>query len=195
PSDFTDEAMQGSGIFCFASIFVFPLLGVPEMAEIFRRAKENGMIVCADTTMPKRGETLRDLAPALQYVDYLLPNLAEARAITGLSDPHEIVHAFRDAGVSSVVLKCGAKGCLLCNANEEVEVAGYPAQCIDTTGAGDNFAAGFLCAMLDGKNDLECARYANAVASISVEHVGANAGVTDRILADERYRQLLEQQL
>lgn len=191
-SDFTQSAMQGSGIFCFASIFVFPLLGVPEMTEIFRRAKENGMTVCADTTMPKNGETLADLKPALNYVDYLFPNLAEARAVTGLSEPEELAQAFFDAGVGTVVLKCGKDGCLLKNAQQTVRVPGYPAQCIDTTGAGDNFVAGFLCAMLDGRHDVECARYANAAASVCVEHVGANTGIRDRTLPDARYVQLLE---
>lgn len=191
-SDFTPEAMQGGRIFCFASIFVFPLLGVPEMAEIFRRAGRNGMIVCADTTMPKNHETLEELAPALQYVDYLFPNLAEARAVTGLTDPHEITQAFCDAGVKTVVLKCGRDGCLLRNAEGEITVPGYPARCIDTTGAGDNFVAGFLCAKLDGKSDIECARYANAVASVCVESVGASTGVRSRALPDERYAKLLE---
>lgn len=192
-SDFTTEAMRGGNIFCFASIFVFPLLGVQEMTEIFRQAHENGMIVCADTTMPKHGEMLEELAPMWQYVDYLFPNLEEARAITGKIEPLEMAQAFYHAGVKHVVLKCGKDGCLLYHAAGAERIPGYPAKCVDTTGAGDNFVAGFLCAMLDGKDDLECARYANAVASVCVEQVGANTAVQSRALPDARYAQLFLQ--
>ena len=90
------------------------------------------------------------------------------------------------------MLKCGRDGCLLRNAEGEITVPGYPARGIDTTGAGDNFVAGFLCAKLDGKSDIECARYANAVASVCVESVGASTGVRSRALSDERYAKLLE---
>ena len=50
-------------------------------------------------------------------------------------------------------------------------------RCIDTTGAGDNFAAGFFAALLDGRSFADCARFANAAAAVSVEAVGASTGV------------------
>ena len=45
--------------------------------------------------------------------------------------------------------------------------------CVDTTGAGDNFAAAFLFDRAAGRKEEDCARFANAVASICVEHLGA----------------------
>ncbi len=57
----------------------------------------------------------------------------------------------------------------------------------DTIGAGDNFAAGFIRAVLDGRSVKECGEYANAVASLSVEGVGATSGVRSREQVKERY--------
>jgi sugar/nucleoside kinase (ribokinase family) len=44
---------------------------------------------------------------------------------------------------------------------------------VDTTGAGDNFVAGFLFARANGRSYSDCARFANAIASLCVEHIGA----------------------
>ncbi|MFA7196903.1 MAG: PfkB family carbohydrate kinase, partial [Anaerovoracaceae bacterium] len=59
-------------------------------------------------------------------------------------------------------------------------IPGYAVEdAIDTTGAGDNFAAGFIAALMEGKAPEDCARFANAVAACSVRYVGAS-GLTGR---------------
>lgn len=51
-------------IVCFASIFVFPEIGPVELKDIFRIAKRQGKIVCADMTKRKKNETIKDMADA-----------------------------------------------------------------------------------------------------------------------------------
>lgn len=178
--DILPDALDGAKIFCFASIFVFPRIGPAELEQLFRRVHKRGLVVCADMTLPKHGETLADLAPALRYLDYLFANLAEAQQITGLTSPSAIADALLNTGISHVIIKLGAKGCLIADQTGQQYIpACSGTNCIDTTGAGDNFAAGFLSALLDGRRFEDCARYANACASISVESVGAVTGVTD----------------
>ena len=65
-------------------------------------------------------------------------------------------------------------------------------QCVDTTGAGDNFASGFICGLLEGKGLKECAQFANCTASVSVECVGATTGVQDRKQVEARYQEYLK---
>lgn len=177
--DITPEALDGAKIFCFASIFVFPLIGPDELEQLFRSVRGRGLITCADMTLPKHGETLADLAPALRYLDYFFANLAEAQQITGMTSPSAVADALLDTGVRHVIIKLGAKGCLIADEAGQQHIPACPTNCIDTTGAGDNFAAGFLSALLDGHSFAGCARYANACASVSVETVGAATGVTD----------------
>lgn len=75
----------------------------------------------------------------------------------------------------------GKDGCFIKRRHDDegaVAVCGITA--IDTIGAGDNFASGFIAALLEGKNLRECARFANATAAISVLSVGATTGVKNR---------------
>ena len=97
---------------CFASVFAYPLL-MPALEEIFRRIREKGPVLLVDMTRRKNGETLEDIAPALQYADYVLPNLDEAHLLTGTREPAEIARQFLDCGVKNVIVKLGADGCLV----------------------------------------------------------------------------------
>ena len=69
--DIVPEALRQAKIFCFASIFVFPLIDPLQLEQLFRMVREQGLVVCADMTSPKHGETIYDLAPALRWLDYL----------------------------------------------------------------------------------------------------------------------------
>ena len=74
------------------------------------------------------------------------------------------------------------------NAQECFIVPIYPkANCVDTTGAGDNFASGFITALLEGRSLRQCAEFANVTASIAIEAVGATTALQSRAQADERY--------
>jgi sugar/nucleoside kinase (ribokinase family) len=64
-----------------------------------------------------------------------------------------------------VVMKIGAGGCLVAAGGRVEHVPGVPADAVDTTGAGDAFAAGFLFARLAGADPISSARLANLLAS------------------------------
>lgn len=176
--DISLPALRKSPLICFASIFVSPLFDPSSMAELFRSAKEQGCVLCADMTRCKNGETLSDIQDALQYLDYLFPNYEEAKAVSGKDDLDEIADAFLDCGVSCIVIKTGAKGCFIKTADERLSIPAYPhTHCIDTTGAGDNFAAGFLYALSEHMSLADCGYFANVTASLAVESVGACTGI------------------
>lgn len=183
--------MAGVKLVNLASMFVSHALSISDTAELFRNIKARGMILCADTTTAKNHETPEDLKCALQYLDYYFPNKSEAEIITGKTDLNEIADVFLSCGVKHVVIKIGSEGCFLKSANLQAIVPAWPrTHCIDTTGAGDNFAAAFIDALLDGKNPIECARYANAAASICVEHLGATYDAQNKAMVNERYYEM-----
>lgn len=175
------------GILCFASIFVSPLFGGREMAELFRRAKEQGILVCADMTKCKNQETTEDIKEALSYLDYLFANQEEANMVTGKESMEEMAEVLYSCGVKNVIIKCGGKGCYVKNASLK---RSFPAaegvRCVDTTGAGDSFAGGFLYALAEGKTFTECVRYGNACGSLAVETVGACTGIINKEQAEKR---------
>ena len=187
--DITPQCLNHAKIFCLASIFVFPLIHPDDLEHIFHTAKQQGLITCADMTSPKNGETVRDLAPALHHLDYFFANFDEAKQLTGCFDPYAMADCLLQTGVKHVIIKLGADGCLIASNDIREHIPACPnTNCIDTTGAGDNFAAGFFAALLDGYSFIECARRANACAAISVESVGATTGVCNAQQVQDKYQ-------
>lgn len=161
-------------IICFASIFVFPKFGTKELEHIFSTAKQQGKIVCADMTKCKHHETVEDLAPALKYIDYLLPNDEEAMMFTRTTSVEDAASRLKEAGVGNVIIKSGKSGCYVRTEEQSVWVPAVEgANCIDTTGAGDSFVSGFLCGLLDGKDVIGCAKYGTICGAKAVEVMGA----------------------
>jgi len=174
PRDVSVPFADDIGILSFASIFTYPAFGPKELERLFHMAKNVGIVVCADMTSKKNNETMKDMASALRFVDYLMPNEQEAALITGAETPEKAAEIFLEAGVKNVVIKLGARGCYVRNANVEMVIpAVQGARCIDTTGAGDSFCAGFLYALSRGRALKECARYANRCGARAVSAIGA----------------------
>ena len=163
-------------VVCFASLFVFPRFHAEELETLFSAIKARGCVLAADMTKRKNGEKLADLAGIWPHLDIVFANAEEAGLLCESTDVPAMAREFRSAGVGCAVIKTGAKGCYVCSDSFTGAVAGCVSRaCVDTTGAGDTFAAAFLFARASGRNDEDCARFANAAASICVEHLGATA--------------------
>ena len=163
-------------VVCFASMFVFPRFGAEELATLFSAIKQKGCLLAADMTKRKHGERLADLAQVWPHLDILFANAEEAGLLTSATDVPLMAQEMRNSGVGCVVVKTGARGCYVASGAFTGAVGGCISRtCVDTTGAGDNFAAAFLFAHAAGRNPEDCACFANAVASICVEHLGATA--------------------
>ena len=180
------EKMKQAKILSLASIFNCPLLDGKALVEIFKVAKAEGMTITADMIKPRLGETLDDIKEALSYVDYFFPNFDEACLMTGETDEAKVADVLYNCGVKNVVMKIGKRGCYIRNADGAMIVpACKGVTAIDTIGAGDNFASGFISAILQGKNIRECGVYANCTAAISVQHTGATSGVQNKEMVEE----------
>lgn len=184
-ADKKQDDEREKSIFCLASLFVSESLGIPEMEKVLVWAKEQNFVVCADMTKPKHGEKAVQCAAVLKHLDYLFANQAEGAMLTGKDKPEEIAEILYEQGVSHVIIKCGAKGCYVYGKNQVGDflnqyVETVPSKkCIDTTGAGDSFAAGFLYALSKEKDFIQCARFGNACGSLAVEQTGAAAWTED----------------
>ncbi len=72
--------------------------------------------------------------------------------LTETESVEEAAECIKSTGVGNVIIKCGKRGCYIRTDVEKCWIAAEEnVNCIDTTGAGDSFAAGFLNALLDGK--------------------------------------------
>jgi sugar/nucleoside kinase (ribokinase family) len=189
--DVNFERFKDARLLSMASIFNHILIDNSAMVKIFRAARENNLIICADIKKSRDCKGLNDIKEALSYLDYFFPNFAEAAELTGRQDLDEIADVLLGCGIKNVVIKAGKKGCFIKNKNKRYLILACKANGIDTTGAGDNFVAGFITAILDGLSLQDCGKFANATASVSVECVGATTGVQSRQQVDKRMQEYL----
>lgn len=193
PADILPKLAGAGRICCLASMFVSERLPVPEAAKLFRLLRDSGRTVCMDVTKRKHGETIADLRALLSCVDILFANAEEAALLTGAADPAASARLLKEAGAACAVVKTGKDGCIVCTKELFLSVPAFPAaRCVDTTGAGDTFAAAFLFAWSEGLPLTDCACFANAAASTAVEHTGAVDGVTDPDEIRRRFRAVRE---
>lgn len=182
---------QGAKIVSFASMFISPLFTVEKMRELFAAVKAAGRTLVVDVTRAKNGETLEDLKELLPYIDVFVPNDEEIASLTGVQDPAENVRILVEAGVKTAVVKIGSDGCLVGTRAGIVHVHAVPdAACVDTTGAGDTFAAGLIAGLCNGWSLPECAKLGCAAASCSIEQIGATDGVRSLDQVMERFRMI-----
>jgi sugar/nucleoside kinase (ribokinase family) len=108
-------------------------------------------------------------------IDILFANETELAALTGEADFHDGIAALKDR-VPVLVVTRSDKGALACAAGEQAEVAAEPIdKVVDTTGAGDLFAAGFLFGHVRGRPLAECLRLGAICAAEVISHFGARA--------------------
>ncbi len=176
PALFTDARALMLG-----SLFRAPFDDPEIIYAVLSSAKAAGQWVFADTKLPNfRALRLQDIRKALPLIDYITPNEDEAKHFSGKDDPEEMADVFLDAGVKNVIVKLGAKGCLLKNADGSVRLPAYPIRAVDATGAGDNFLAGFASEILRGEAPAGALRFANACGAVCATAVGAGTALKDR---------------
>lgn len=139
-----------------------------------RLAKEAGLEVSLDlashNVVRENLSFLQDMVS--RYVDIVFANEDEAMAFSGKNSPADaLVSISPCCGIA--VIKLGKNGSLLKRENEEHRVECIPARAIDTTGAGDLYAAGFLYGMIQGHALPVCGRIGSLLSGKVVEVVGA----------------------
>ncbi|MEZ4517967.1 MAG: PfkB family carbohydrate kinase [Chloroflexota bacterium] len=161
-----------------AGSLVLPGIDGAPTAELLRRAKSSGVITFLDTVWDATGRWMELMSPCLPHIDYFVPSLPEAQAMTGREDPADVAQALLDHGVGTVALKMGGDGSMVMNQSGEVHgLPAFDVTAVDATGAGDSFAAGFIAGVWHGWDLADTLRLANATGALSVMAMGA-AGAT-----------------
>ncbi len=148
-----------------------------DMGELARRAKSLGCLTSLDTDWDVAGRWMARIEGALPVLDYLLTNEEEAAMLTGEKAPREAGRALLVRGPGAVVVKRGARGALLVTRDGAAEFPAYPVKAVDTTCAGDAFAAGFLLGAVGGASLEDAVRQGNAAGALCTTRV-SHRGVT-----------------
>lgn len=136
-------------------------------------AKAKGLKIAIDLASYNVVEESRDFLMELieNYVDIVFANEKESFALTGL-EPEDALHFIAERCEIAVV-KVGPKGAFVQRGKEIATVPPMEAHVVDTTGAGDMWAAGFLAGLVKGKDLLTCGTMGTLLASNIIEVIGA----------------------
>jgi hypothetical protein len=137
-------------------------------------AKDQGVKVAFTVSDPFLIKLFRDQFWELIRgpVDLLFCNLEEARSLTGLEDPIACASEIH-RHAENVALTLGAEGSILMHRGEALPIEATPTQAVDTTGAGDMYAAGLLYGITNGFTWRQAGHLASHAAARIVGQLGA----------------------
>lgn len=125
----------------------------------------------------------------LSRVELITPNEVEASILSGIPVTDEesagkAADYFFNKGVKNVLITMGSKGVYIATGKRRGLLPAYQVDAVDTTGAGDAFNGGLAAALAEGKDLWEAAKFANALAAISVQRIGTTPAMPERFEID-----------
>ncbi|MFL5479091.1 MAG: carbohydrate kinase family protein, partial [Gemmatimonadaceae bacterium] len=173
--NFTTEAALYSH-FHMANFFTLPDIR-KHARDILAGARAAGKTTSLDTGWDGMGRWMEDVGPCLPYVDLMFVNEVEAGILTGFDDAKAAAAKLRDLGAGEVIVKLGGAGSVLFSDDGTYHATPFSVTALDTTGAGDCFAGGFLAALHHRMSYPDALRFANAVGALNVQKLGAVTGI------------------
>ncbi|MDF1538165.1 MAG: carbohydrate kinase family protein [Candidatus Thorarchaeota archaeon] len=150
----------------------FPML----ISRAIDHATAEGMIVSVD---PGRAAADVDFSKFLKRVDLLFLNHIELKKYFGIEPTEKGLREFAKTFPGILIVKRGEKGSIATDGFEYVSSPIFEVPVVDTLGAGDSFAAGFVTAWTRSENIEQALNFANATASLTIMHQGAQNGQPD----------------
>lgn len=145
----------------------------PNSLPVIQKAKEKDIQVALDVGWDEEWLKNADIYPIIKLGDYFTPNLREALYMTEQTTAAKALNTFRvQCPYTKVIIKLGPEGALSNVDGNEVVIPGFKRNAIDTTGAGDVFAAGLIAGVIKGHDLKHAIRLGNFCGACSVEGLG-----------------------
>jgi sugar/nucleoside kinase (ribokinase family) len=169
PDDISEEVIAQ---YDYIYIEGYLLVNEPLVRSTMEKARKRGVKIALDLSNFNivhafRG-FLEDIIP--RYVDILFSNESEAKAFTGLEPEKAIREIARMVDISAVTL--GKEGSIIAGNEEIIRIAAEGGKPLDTTGAGDHFAAGFLYGQSVGATFEQSGRIGSMLAGYVIDVMG-----------------------
>lgn len=170
PEDLTPQLFEG---YQYLHLEGYLIQNHELMKRAFELAREKGLQVSLDLASFNVVEANLDFLSTFvkEHVDILFANEEEAQAFTG-KEPEAALDELANLCKIAIV-KVGKKGSFIKRGREKHQIDPIPAQPVDTTGAGDAYAAGFLYGLVHHKELDQCGSIGSVLAGKVIEVVGA----------------------
>lgn len=160
----------------FRHIHVHWLGQIWDEPGLVQLAKEQGATISLDCQCCPEVMARPDVPEKLGLVDVFMPNRAEALQVTGTDDPEEALRKLA-AWSSTAIVKLGREGAIAMHKGRVYRFPPMPVNVVDTTGAGDAFAGGYLFGMLSEMPFEQAMRAATICGGLSVTARGGATNV------------------
>ncbi len=185
-ADLDGVAFSSGDVLYVGGYLVLPGLDPEELGERLAAARRSGARTVLDVCVPADGEVrFEDVAPLLPHVDLFVPNEDEARVLSGAEEPSLQAEIFLSGGAGAVVVTRGPAGALMAAGDVRAELRAPGVEVVDGSGAGDAFAAGFICGFVEGWSLERSFAFATAVGASACTALGCTAGVFSRQQAED----------
>jgi len=172
-------------VFYLGGLFAMPGIVTDELLALLAFAREQKVITVVDVVLPTEFKRAAEMKKLLPYVDWFVPNDAEAAVLTGQTDPLEAISVFRSWGAHGLVLTLGERGAVGVLGNEQWRCNAYPWLTVDPSGAGDAFASGLITGIASGWDFSRILMYASALGASATRAVGTTDGVLTNVQAEQ----------
>ncbi len=149
-----------------------------DVPRLLALLKEAGLTTSLDTNDDPTGTWSGPISETLKYVDILMPNEREAKALAGEAEIEPAIQKL-SALVPLLVLKRGSRGASVVDQDGRIEQHAVPVSSIDAVGAGDSFNAGFLHGYVHRWPIEKCLQLGNLAGAYSTTKVGGTAAFRD----------------
>jgi sugar/nucleoside kinase (ribokinase family) len=150
----------------------------PDFLRLIRKAKTAGLTVSFDPNSDPSQRWSPEIWEVMGIADVVFVNESEAQALTSMTNTAAALSVLAERTACAVV-KQGSEGATAARGTERVHVGTFRVNVVDTTGAGDSFAAGFVHGLLTKRALRECLVLANAAGALSATGIGGTAAQPD----------------
>jgi sugar/nucleoside kinase (ribokinase family) len=171
------QALPGHSHLHMTSFFLQTALR-PSFPQILRQARKLGLTTSFDPNSDPTSSWGSDVWRVMDETTILFINEEEALHLTRKNNVREALKQLAERA-PCVVVKLGARGAIAAAAGRVVSAPPFKISPVDTTGAGDSFASGFVHAFLSGRDLRGCLVEGNACGALSTQQVGGTAGQPD----------------
>lgn len=173
PEHLRSDALDGASALHLSG---YALLASPQREAALRAvacARRRGIPVTLDVPVAAAERAATATLALLHDLAVTMVGEAEARALTGCPTTAAAVRELADRTPGRIAVKCGAAGSALVTAGRRVDVPAMPVRVVDTTGAGDAFAAGVIVALTADLDDEAALVLGNTLGGLAVTRSGA----------------------
>jgi sugar/nucleoside kinase (ribokinase family) len=173
PDDIIPELFSGYDLFFIEGYLVFNHSLILAAASM---AKSAGLTIALDLASYNVVEANQEILNELvdNYIDIIFANEEEAKAFTGMQPDEALGNLAGRCDIA--VVKVGKEGAYVQQGKQKWHIPAVESTVIDTTGAGDYFAAGFLAGLANGNNLGKCGVIGSIMAGEIIKVIGAELG-------------------